>query len=132
MAKTFEIVYDHKDQYERQMKISLLSDYVSQIETSHSNEDQFLVIVTSADHNDQVDHFEESLNSVREAIESGVEALQTTNRERSDYIGEMLADQRRKAAVQDKERQRLMERSFAELQKSVSNINYRLERLEKR
>ena len=29
MAKTFEIVYDNKDQYERQMKISLLSDYVS-------------------------------------------------------------------------------------------------------
>ena len=132
MAKTFEIVYDNKDQYERQMKISLLSDYVSQIETSHDNEDQFLVIVTSADQSDQVDHFEESLNSVRDAIESGVEALQTTNRERSDYIGEMLADQRRKAAVQDKERQRLMERSFAELQKSVSNINYRLERLEKR
>ena len=132
MAKTFEIVYDNKDQYERQMKISLLSDYVSQIETSHENEDQFLVIVTSADQSDQVDHFEESLNSVREAIESGVEALQTTSRERSDYIGEMLADQRRKAAVQDKERQRLMERSFAELQKSVSNINYRLERLEKR
>ena len=92
MAKTFEIVYDHKDQYERQMKISLLSDYVSQIETSHDNEDQFLVIVTSADQSDQVDHFEESLNSVRDAIESGVEALQTTNRERSDYIGEMLAD----------------------------------------
>ena len=57
------------------MKVSLLSDYVSQIETSHYNEDQFLVIVTSEDHSEQVDHFEEGMNSIRELIENGVEAL---------------------------------------------------------
>lgn len=93
------------------MKVSLLSDYVSlidkekkvkakkqaitfkkQAKTFEKEVKTFLVIVTNTEHASEVDQFEAGVGTICDLLHASVDKMQTTSRERSDYIGELLAD----------------------------------------
>ena len=81
------------------MKLSLLSDYVAHIRPkNHEITDSFLLVVTThKEKDDEVNHFEQNVEQIRGIVDTGVANLQTSFKDRSDYISELIAEQKKGA-----------------------------------
>ena len=99
MGNTYDEVNDGYEEHSRQMKLSLLSDYVAHIRPkNHEITDSFLLVVTTLKEKDvEVNHFEQNVEQIRGIVDTGVANLQTSFKDRSDYISELIAEQKKGA-----------------------------------
>lgn len=88
------------------MKLSLLSEYINHIQRKDPDEneadrangvsnqkDSFLIVVTQeGDEDDDMDHFEDNVSQIRNIVDVNASALQTSFKERSDYLSELIAE----------------------------------------
>ena len=103
MSDTFGKVTEGYEQHSREMKISLLADYVSIIRKDLQEEqNSFLVIVTAEE--DAIEtEWEGTVNQIRMVVETETEKLHDDVKQRHEILRDMLLEQKARQSLAEKE-----------------------------
>ena len=128
MSDTFGKVSEGQEQHKREMKISLLSDYVALIKKNDSTEQKnsYLVLVTSTEAAGEKSEWEGSLNVIKSTLEKSHATLKSDFDHKLDSLKSLILESKARATARDKDNKK----AIAEVMRTLKYMSAKFEERE--